>query len=749
MEKDIPPYGHACTNCAKAKCKCVSRAGPGGGKPPGPDSKCDRCYRLGRECTPSATVRKRGTARRTAARSLGGAAGGTGGSGNGSPGGETTTARTAQLEEKLDDLVSLLRSQHAAASAAAAAAAAAATAAATPTATDVGADSGTTTGPGTSNSSGPTPHQIPTPESSAAGDENVVSRPQARLRSGDMAPRGGGGGGGGGKNPFHIAASSCFQLPPGTPAPHIPELEPAKAEECLQFFRDNHLRFFPFVYISPETTAEELQKKRPFLWLNIRTLTCKSSVQQAALGHRIREIIGQQVLGQSDRTMDLLLGLLGFLGWGMVQAMGRPMMAVFTGIATGIISDLRLDKPSHFNPLKEAHAFKPYRFTCQVPWTSSDRTHEHRRAVLACYIISANNFYFLKTQIMRWTPYMEDSLEKLWNEPEWPGDQVLATLVRIFKVLEDFSHVQWNVSDFGGRPGAPKATAMYYVKGLRANLEEIRRNLPDTLKENKIVQTYLYSAEAQINDLPMQSPTPSATPGFIDFGRTECFDLCLRAIKLCLENYFSFEAAEYIGFSMPMFLHYARATQILYRLSLSDDPAWDRASIRHTVDLIGVLVLGEERFASVARAVGLESDGPDGGDMFTKGAQALRATIPIWRASLEHVGAIPPSSNTAAATNAITASAGAVGGGDTMSGGASNTVATATSTTEDMVGPSAVDVTMGDAGVGGVGSGAVVGDLNSAAELPSSLDVMQDFMWADFTEDPWISDFFTWQSPMR
>lgn len=189
-------------------------------------------------------------------------------------------------------------------------------------------------------------------------------------------------------------------------------------------------------------------------------------------------------------------------------------MAVFTGIATGIISDLRLDKPSHFNPLKEAHAFKPYRFTCQVPWTSTDRTHEHRRAVLACYIISAkyvipypclflltlyffscclthrltltahSNFYFLKTQIMRWTVYMEESLEKLWNEPEWPGDQVLATLVRIFKVLEDFSHVQWNVSDFGGRPGAPKATAMYYVKGLRANLEEIRRNLPDTLKEN-------------------------------------------------------------------------------------------------------------------------------------------------------------------------------------------------------------------------------------------------------------------------
>lgn len=248
------PYGHACTNCAKAKCKCVSRTGPGGG-PPGPDSKCDRCHRLGRECTPSATVRKRGSTRRAAARLLGGLGVGVGTAGSGSAsanggspssGGDTTTARTAQLEEKLDDLVSLLRSQHAAA-----------VAAATPTATDgsvAGIDAGSVSGPGAGTSNGPTPHQIPTPESSAAGDE-TVSRPQARLRSGEVPPRAGGGGG----NPFHMAASACYQPPPGTPAPHIPELDPARAEECLQFFRDNHLRFFPFVYIPPETTYVSLR----------------------------------------------------------------------------------------------------------------------------------------------------------------------------------------------------------------------------------------------------------------------------------------------------------------------------------------------------------------------------------------------------------------------------------------------------------------------------------------------------------
>lgn len=71
------PYGHACTNCVKAKCKCMygDHAGP-----------CERCFRLHKDCQPSVPNRKRSQKK--------------------VPG-----SRTAHLEEKLDDLVSLIRSQ--------------------------------------------------------------------------------------------------------------------------------------------------------------------------------------------------------------------------------------------------------------------------------------------------------------------------------------------------------------------------------------------------------------------------------------------------------------------------------------------------------------------------------------------------------------------------------------------------------------------------------------------------------------
>ncbi|KAI3210361.1 hypothetical protein CBS147311_1136 [Penicillium roqueforti] len=44
------PYGRACMNCSRAKCKCILSATGSG---------CERCQRLNKECRPSQTVRKR------------------------------------------------------------------------------------------------------------------------------------------------------------------------------------------------------------------------------------------------------------------------------------------------------------------------------------------------------------------------------------------------------------------------------------------------------------------------------------------------------------------------------------------------------------------------------------------------------------------------------------------------------------------------------------------------------------------
>ncbi|KAJ5746423.1 hypothetical protein N7520_011605 [Penicillium odoratum] len=67
------PYGRACSNCSRAKSKCILLVGRG----------CERCQRLKKDCRPSPTVRKRIS--------------------------RSSTSKTAQLEAKLDSIVSLLQ----------------------------------------------------------------------------------------------------------------------------------------------------------------------------------------------------------------------------------------------------------------------------------------------------------------------------------------------------------------------------------------------------------------------------------------------------------------------------------------------------------------------------------------------------------------------------------------------------------------------------------------------------------------
>ena len=63
---------------------------------------------------------------------------------------------------------------------------------------------------------------------------------------------------------------------------------------------------------------------------------------------------------------------------------------------------------------------------------------------------------------------------------------------------------------------------------------------------------YIYATEVQIYDLPLQNPAQPSLPGFIDVSRTECFDACIRAIKLALDCHLGIEASDYVGFPMSV-----------------------------------------------------------------------------------------------------------------------------------------------------------------------------------------------------
>lgn len=93
------------------------------------------------------------------------------------------------------------------------------------------------------------------------------------------------------------------------------EPSPAEAEQYLTIFHTYKAKYFPFIYIPSITTSQQLRQERPFLWLCIMTVASRSTSQQQILGSKVRHLLAQEMLLESGQKIDLLLGLLAYIGW--------------------------------------------------------------------------------------------------------------------------------------------------------------------------------------------------------------------------------------------------------------------------------------------------------------------------------------------------------------------------------------------------------------------------------------------------
>lgn len=176
-----------------------------------------------------------------------------------------------------------------------------------------------------------------------------------------------------------------------------------EATRSLQHVVTDKLKYFPFIHIPPDLSAQQLQQDRPFLWLCLMTIGSKSTSQQQILAKKIRQMVAQEMIVKSEKSIEFLLGLLAFIGWygGRGHGSGRssaniayrgtshlptkPYLSLFTQLAVSLVYDLGLNK-SVTSALKEAHMVP-----CVCPPTRSitPRTMEERRAVLSCFVISS------------------------------------------------------------------------------------------------------------------------------------------------------------------------------------------------------------------------------------------------------------------------------------------------------------------------------------------------------------------------
>ncbi|KAK1984656.1 hypothetical protein LZ30DRAFT_779608 [Colletotrichum cereale] len=629
------PYGRACSNCSRAKCKCILRLAGGA---------CERCHRLGKPCQPSNPARRRSRKPRS--------------------------SRTAQLEEKIDGLVTMLR------------------------------QSGRPDLPAELDVDVTMPHPIPA-AAAAAGTPSAMA---ARTPSSELGEARSGFGsmscGDGGSSSSAAAANDtrARRTPLPTPATttqtyNSPEGDwygdgdedelPSRdeAEALFEAFRDRNLKPFPFILFRNGTTARALRAERPFLWLCVMTVASRVTSKQLALGRRVRQVVSQKVIVENERSMDYLLGLLVILGWANHQLGNKPFKCMFCQVAIGLVFDLELsrdplDSLSPFLCWKAAQERADREKTGAVAQTffiksQTPRTMEHRRAVVACYLVTASIASFLgKMDPLRWTPYMDECLQILDHEPESPSDRTLAALVRMQLLKDEAAKLSFrpDVSSRNGVDGS-KPPADMYVKMLQAQLQRIIQGLPPDLQSMDAIIAQLHSTELSIQEVALSSHTGACVPPNLpDVARLDILYACLHAVKAWFDHFLSLTPASYFSMAFLSFAQLSHCTVALYRLSVLEDPVWDRASVRSTVDLIATLDEIGNRFMLVCEGAGLTDDLNEGGG-FSKAVKTIKGLKVTWEAALAPFAAKTDTTSTAAGGGVVGAGPGGLGAGGLMGPG--------------------------------------------------------------------------------
>ncbi|KPM46071.1 hypothetical protein AK830_g500 [Neonectria ditissima] len=559
-------YGRSCTNCSRAKCKCILR----------PDGvECERCHRLGKTCLPMTTSRKRVAKKATA-------------------------SRTAQLEEKLDDLVSILRASQ-------------------------GTNQHQQQQQQQSPPTGPTPlFASPSTALPSRLDSLAAAATSSTTQSSSSSI----------PHPY-VPGNSVESASMSSASPDInetfrlPEPTPAEAEVYFRKFKE-WLKNFPFMVFPHDTTAASLHESHPFLWLCIMNITSMSTLQQMLMKERIRREIATRIVVDHERTMDILLGLITYLAWAaMTSGPGtRPFIITYSQLAIAIIYDISLTRA----PIEEQYFTVCFKVWGGRPPAPKLRSMEERRAVLSLWFLTSVMTSFIgKMDTLRWTPHMDDCLKALERDREHPSDEVLVTFIKYQLVAEEAQKLL--VRDVMGE--SSQTPTYVFKKGMMSRLQELREGLPPNLVPSLVLQAHMLSTEVQVQSvgLFMQSiPTRQ---------RIESMYACLKAVRSWYNIFLSIPHEEVPGSPFSVYVQLSQIQVALYRLTTTEDPAWDKDLVRNTADLLGLLDQTIDMFMKLDIAYPMKSE--EGEEtLFVKGARIMRNIRTSWEPVISrHLGGIP------------------------------------------------------------------------------------------------------------
>ncbi|EGO51949.1 hypothetical protein NEUTE1DRAFT_125546 [Neurospora tetrasperma FGSC 2508] len=391
-----------------------------------------------------------------------------------------------------------------------------------------------------------------------------------------------------GERPIHVpnhynscAPSGCMGRAQGE------SRGPSESDETILTIYQTHLSpLFPFVIIPVGTTVQELEQSRPFLFSAIRMVTTLTSMRSMrAQMYRLVRHVSERMLLRSERSLDLLQGILVMIGWYQYHCLMHAQLNNLIHLAASLVSDLGLNRDPKVQERVSVMVL--------YPDEPKPRTNEERRALLGLwYIASTISVAFGKLESIRYSPYIQQCLNELQESKEYETDGILVHMVQLQRLMEKIAQVNSKTElteSIGGIARAPDAA---YMSTFQSELDKICGSFNKGQENNKYLMVYVHSAKMRLCEPPiidasllakfykdltaLDDNTPSALDVFyrVSSGVREWFD-----------HWFTVPVSAYFYLPVSIICQIVYAVTMLARWSKIVSPIKPLASSqpRHTI----------------------------------------------------------------------------------------------------------------------------------------------------------------------
>ncbi|KAE9380143.1 hypothetical protein N431DRAFT_459105 [Stipitochalara longipes BDJ] len=526
---ETPTSTRACQNCSRAKAKCVPQDD-------GIDPRCARCFRLKKECVfPPRVKRKRR-----------------------SPNATTNAA----LEQKIESLVNLLS-----------------------------AAQGITSAP--DHQDQPTPPESQ-PRSEASPSSSHQQPDATPAKADDLSWVG-----------VSRSCSSAWQQESVKYNPQIPNLAVSQqssesisnllhnshsdfrnlslihdSRRLLNVYREQFAPHFPFIHIPDGISAEELRGQKPWLYRAVLMVAAQEErLRQQELGKQIVSDIASAMLLRGEKSLDMLQSLCVCNLWAYYFTSITPVSqstAMFQ-LALALVFDLGLNRPvrSDTGPGEVLADFMKGSVDRKQ---EINRSHDERRILLSCYLFGSVSMLCVKRhEGLQHSPYIEYTCQVLEEAAECDSDLVLASLVRMQCIVES----AYKSLPLKSAADDIKAPLWMHIKAARSELQKHMDSLRLDIQQHPLIQLNLHDSNVFLYGIGLQKQL------FAETGPTQRLDLfyaCLISCQTLLNKFVDMPVSAYFGFSLMDLAHIGHSCSTLLKLSLVEEPGWDLAHVRQTVN---------------------------------------------------------------------------------------------------------------------------------------------------------------------